>query len=88
MTQVTVSLIGSDHEIMESKNLLILFTSSGTQGYNNVPPCGPVLPCGLSLAPQDLKSPISCRSTITVFCHVVFGCPGLLLLGGVHLMAT
>ena len=33
------------------------------------------------------KNLISCRSAITVFCHVVFG-PGFLLPGGIHLRAT
>ena len=33
------------------------------------------------------ESPISC-SSVTVFCHVVFGRPGFLLPGGLHLTAN
>ena len=33
--------------------LLILFVPSGTYGYNNVPPQGPVLCCGPSLTPRE-----------------------------------
>ena len=62
-----------------SSSLLILFIPSGTCGYNNnVHPQGPGLCCG----------PIFCSSIISVCRPVVFGLPGFLLLGGVHLRAT
>ena len=44
----------------------------------------------LSLAaawPSPHDSPISCSFAITVFCLIVFGRPGFLLPGGVHLKA-